>query len=78
MLISGFVILVASFLVGAMEAIDTTEAETLDKFVAMSWAQLIFDGMHVPAAILAIFIVRGIDTRQTEKRRHSITVGQGA
>jgi hypothetical protein len=54
------------------------EAETTSELLTESWALLISDAVDIPAAILAIFVVRDIDARQEEKHRHLTTVGQGA
>lgn len=54
------------------------EQETISELLAGSWALLISHAIDIPAAILAIFVVRGIDARQEEKHRHLTTVGQGA
>lgn len=45
-------------------------AETLSELLTTSWLTLAMDSIEIPAAILAILVVRNIDLRQREKQKH--------
>jgi len=54
----------------------TLTSETASELTASTWVLLISDAIDIPAAILAILVVRGINSRQEEKYRHLSTVAQ--
>ena len=61
-LISGFV--------GNSAARMLLRGDTASELIVASWANIGSDGLEIPAAILAILLVRGINQRQEEKHQH--------
>lgn len=48
------------------------QAETLSEMLTASWLTFVLDTMDIPAAVLAILVVRNIDLRQEEKSQRLI------
>ena len=61
-LISGFV--------GNYATRMVMRGDTASELIAASWVYVGSEGLAIPAAILAILLVRGINRRQEEKHRH--------
>lgn len=63
-----FLFVVSGFLGNILLRISL-QAETLSEILTASWVGLIIDAMDIPAAILAILVVRNIDLRQEQKSK---------
>lgn len=70
-LIGGWwVLFVISGFVGNFAARMFLRGDTASELIAASWVYVGSEGLAIPAAILAILLVRGINRRQEEKHRH--------
>lgn len=67
---SWWILWLVSGFVGNILLQVSLSAETLSEIHTMSWLTLAMDSIEIPAAILAILVVRNIDLRQREKQKH--------
>ena len=65
-----WVLFVISGFVGNFAARMLLRGDTASELIAASWVYVGSEGLAIPAAILAILLVRGINRRQEEKHRH--------
>ena len=65
-----WVLFVISGFVGNYAARMLLRGDTASELIAASWVYVGSEGLAIPAAILAILLVRGINRRQEEKHQH--------
>lgn len=64
---SWWVLLLLSGFIGNIILRISLQAETLSEILTASWLTFLTDAVDIPAAILAILVIRNIDLRQKEK-----------
>ncbi len=64
--------LISGFVGNVVVRMTLRGGQTVSDLLTMSWGIVTSDGLSIVAAILAIFVVKGIDTRQEEKNKRLI------
>ncbi len=65
---------IAMNVLGRASARFQSDAATPETLRWVTWVDIVGDVVSIMAAVLAIFVVRGIDRRQTERARHVVYV----
>ena len=68
-IISWWLLFLISGILGQIMLRLSLQAETLGELLTIGWLTLVTDAVDIPAAILAIMIIRNIDSRQEQKNR---------